>query len=296
MDPTSEATALVLGATGRIGMRLTGRLLDHGWSVYGAARMSDAGRVDELEALGVRPIEYEVQEDDPSVLPDVDVLFLEIWDPSLEDRQWAINYHGVGRVVERYAGAADIVNGSTLEVYGRRADLSDEESPCRPTSPYGRSRYALERLVDFFCERSESRAIHLRYAYANSSRHGVIRHLAEDILEGRSLGSDPDARLQMIGYEDVVRITRKAAREVASPPRIVNCCHPVVWRKRKLAEAIHDRLGTGTVRFDAPTGGTEGSFAGHTGRMIECFGRPEVSVDRLITRVAEDLIGSADDR
>lgn len=284
----SYSSALVLGGTGRIGRRLARELHGRGWTVYAAARMSDPGRRSELEDRGVTPVEYDVLESDPETLPDVDVLFLEIWDPEFE-WQWALNYHGVGRVVERYAGTADIVNGSTMEVYGRRADLSHETTPCRPTSPYGRSRYALERLVDYFCDRSDSRSIHLRYAYANSTRHGVIRQIAEDVLEGRSLGADPDARMQMIAYEDVVRTTRLAMEEVASPSRAVNVCHPRVWRKHELARAIRDRLGRGEVVFDEEEGGTDRSFAGVTVRMQSLFGPPEIEVQRLIDRVAEDL-------
>lgn len=109
-------------------------------------------------------------------------------------------------------------------------------------------------------------------------------------MEGRSLGADPDARMQTIAYEDVVRVTRLAVEEVASPCRVVNVCHPRVWRRRRLARRIRDRLGRGEVVFDEREGGTARSFAGVTVRMQSLFGTPEIEVQQLIDRVAADLL------
>ncbi len=286
----SQQRALVLGVTGRIGSRLAKSLIDEGWDVHGAARMSvePAGR--ELDLYGITTHQFEVTTDDPETLPDVDTLFLEIWDKSKPELNWEINYYGVGRVVQRYAGEADIVNGSTMSVYGRSPVPRSESTPCRPDRDYGRSRYAIEKLIDYFLYHFDKRGIHIRYAHANSARHGVIRHMAESILAGRSLGPNPDQKIQVIGYEDFVRVTLGAVEYLDNPANLVNCCHPEVFTKRDLAEAIHGKMQRGEVRFDRESGGAEESIHGDPGRMIEWFGEPTIPVDTLIQRVANDLL------
>jgi nucleoside-diphosphate-sugar epimerase len=287
----SDKSALILGATGKVGHALAVSLMQDGWTVTGAARASDPVRREAFKSTGCALIPFDVTRDDPWALPNVDVLFLEIWDPNQPDLIWPINYHGVGRVVERYAGIADIVNGCTIGLYGSGPEPSTEDTPPRPDSEYGRSRYAQERLIDYFCGRGGKRGIHVRYAHANWPEYGVVRRNAEAILEGRSLGSAPDARIQVIGYEDFVRVTHRAVEKLADPPPAVNCCHPHVWTQRELAEAIRDRLGRGKVVFDRETGGEDGSVYADVSRMIDWFGEPTVPVDAVINRVATSLNG-----
>lgn len=278
---------MILGASGKVGRRLADRLLNDGWQVAGAARFSDADMEKSLRGRGIATIRYDVTRDDPCVLPSADAVFLEIWDPSRPELIWPINYFGVGKVVERYAGEADFVNGCTINVYGDAPEPSSESTPCRPTNDYGRSRYAQERLIDYFCHRSGSKAIHVRYAHANSPESGIVRRFAESIREGRSLGGDPDALIQVIGVEDFVRVTAEAVRRVANPPPAVNCCHPRIWTKRELAEAIAGKLGDGKVIFDADAGGRERSACATADRMLEWFGEPSVPLETVIERAVE---------
>lgn len=284
-----KRTAFILGISGKIGQAVALELKAQGWDVSGGARFSEPGSQKALEDQGIGTVRYDVTRDDPAILPEADVVFLEIWDPSQPEQIWPINYYGVGKVVEHYAGKADFVNGCTINVYGNSAEQSSEETPCRPTNEYGRSRYSQERLIDYFCHRSGSRAIHVRYAHANSAESGVLRRYAEAIVAGESLGEDPDARVQVIGLEDFVRVTAAAADRVSHPPSVVNCCHPRVWTKRELAEALHSRLGRGEIVWGKQTGGLEDSAYATTDRMVEWFGQPQVPVETLLERVAEAL-------
>ena len=79
---STRRTALVLGVTGMVGSALAQSLLDENWYVHGAARLSRAERAEGLRAAGVEVHRFDVTHDDPAMLPDVDVLFLEIWDPA----------------------------------------------------------------------------------------------------------------------------------------------------------------------------------------------------------------------
>ncbi len=286
----ASSSALVLGVSGMVGLPLARLLVEKGWLVYGAARFCDAAVRQKVKTIGVQDIRFDVTSDDPSQLPDVDVVFLEVWDPARDDLIWPINFYGVGRVVQRYAGIADIVNGCTINVYGNSADQPDEETPCRPTSIYGQSRAAQEKLIDYFVWQGGSKGIHVRYAHANSAKRGMIRRLAETILRSESLGSYPDSRVQVISLEDFVHVTIASIERMDTPPCVVNCCHPQVWTTRQLAQAIHQRLGQGKVIFERAAGGVEHSAYAKVDRMIDWFGHPAIAPEQLIDRVALDIL------
>jgi nucleoside-diphosphate-sugar epimerase len=284
--------ALVLGATGMVGEALARALLNEDWKVHGAARHTDEGKGKQLTRMGVELTRFDVTKDDPAELPEVNALFLEIWDPSRDDLIWPINFYGVGRVVERYAGAATIINGCTINVYGDGPEQPSEDSFCRPTSIYGQSRFAQEKLIDYFCLKSGSKGIHVRYAHANTAKRGRVRTMAEAIQRGASLGPDPDAKIQVISLEDFVRVTIGALEHAACPPTAVNCCHPRVWTMRELAEEIHRRLGEGKVVFDRHSGGIENSAYADATRMLAWFGEPAASLDTILDRVIADIKGT----
>lgn len=281
--------ALVLGITGMVGAPLARALQADGWQVFGAARGTDPATALKLADEGIEVMQYDVTSDDPGALPDVNVVFLEIWDPSHPELTWDINFYGVGRVVERYAGQADFVNGSTINVYGAGPTLPNEEAPCCPDSEYGRSRFAQERLIDYFCYCSGSRGIHVRYAHANTAERGKVRRMAEAILAGTPLGPTPDAKTQVIALEDFVRVTLTALQKAESTPPVVNCCHPRVWTERELATEIQRRLDKGEVRFEQERGGVEQSVVADPARMVKWFGQPRVSIDEVIGRVCRRL-------
>lgn len=285
----STKKALVLGASGMVGRPLVNALHLDGWQVYGAARFRSLETIASSFPPGCLPIKFDVTTDDPKILPDVEAVFLEIWDPSLPEQLWVINFYGVGRVVERYSGVADIINGSTINVYGDQPAAPDETSPCRPTSEYGLSRFVQEKLIDYFSMRGGKKGIHVRYAHANSASQGMIISMAEKILEEKSQGPNPDSRVQVLSLEDFVRVTMGAINYVECPPIAVNCCHPQDWSRRELAEAIYQKLERGKVIFDQPTGGSEHSVYANAGRMLAWFGEPRISLEILINRVVESI-------
>ena len=278
-----------------VGKPLAISLLADGWNVSGASRFGQPERREFLEAAGVGTIQFDMRCDDPRKLPDVQVLFLEVWEAATwgsSDRAyiWDTNYFSVGRVVERYCGVADVVNGCTINVYGNSTDAPNEATACQPSSEYGRSRYAQERLIDFFCYRGGKKGIHVRYAHANSATQGVIHRMAKAIIAGESLGPDPDAKLQVIGLEDFVRVTKGATAYMKNPPELLNCCGSRVWTQRELADAICRALGTGEVVFDRETGGLENSAYADTSRMVKWFGQPQLPVDALIERTVKVVL------
>jgi len=68
---------------------------------------------------------------------------------------------------------------------------------------------------------------------------------------------------------------------------MVNVCHPRIWTVRELAEAIHQQLGRGEVRFDVDRGGQEQSLTGDPSKMVQLFGPPQVPVGVVIGRAVK---------
>lgn len=280
--------ALVAGASGTVGRALALALVESGWAVHGLARFSNPAVREELEAAGVITHPFDITRDDPAGLPEAEVVFLEIWDPRCRpERLWPLNFYGIGRLVEAYAGRADFVNGCTIAVYGKSASQPDEASPCRPFGEYDRVRYAQERLIDYFCHVSGSRGIHLRYAHANSSGAGLLHRLCRQIIEETPFEEGPGERFQVIALEDFIRVTIAASDHLSDPPALLNCCHPRVWTLQELAGELHRRLGRGSVRFIRPSGGAEDSYIADPQRMIDLLGLPRVPLETVLERVVE---------
>lgn len=295
---TQSRTALVVGATGVIGRALCKTLVNDAWRVWGVARFRNEARRDQLAHASVEPIVFDVKTDDPARLPEVSALFLEIWDrrhisgEHLEDC-WSLNFDAVGRIVRRYAGVADVINGSTGSLYGPRADRPSRETdpphpmPGRPDLAYAQSRLAQEQLINFLCVGTPSRVFHLRYYRANSRTRGTIHSMAERILRNRSLGDRPDERIQVMGLADFVRCTVLAVNRLQENPQAVNIVHPRIWTIRELANHIQRELGKGQVIFDSDSGGGDQSIWGDPSRMIQIFGEPLDDLDELIRHICD---------
>ncbi len=285
--------ALVLGASGMVGLPLCLELRARGWEVHGAARFGDPGKAQQLTSAGVTVHPYDLTRQDPARLPEVDVLFLQVWDrrhisaigqmPEI----FALNYDAVGKVVARYAGQAGIVNGSTISLYGARGDRPSVESDSpRPDTDYGLSRIAQELLMDFLCRQAGGRAVHLRYCRSNSATAGVVRHCAQQLLAGNSLGANPDECVQVIALEDFVRCTADAGERLEQMPPAVHVVHPRIWTVRELARRIARelQLPAEAVSFTRAQGGREASVWADATRMLECFGPPQVDLEQVIAR------------
>lgn len=287
----SGKRVVIVGASGKIGRSLAYAVRGAGAMVTGAARFRNPEIRNALQRDGIESVVYDAKEDDPSRLPEADLVFLEIWAPDehhgagAAEAIWKLNYEGVGRIVERYRGVADIINGSSGIVYGTSIEPFSEDDRLRPNSEYGLARFAQERLIDFLCDRTASRVIHLRYFFGNTPDSGQLYRAARAIRDGRELEGLPEQKIQVIALEDFVRCTLRSAELLErADSQAINICHPEVFRRRELAERIRTELGEGRVVFRGSTGGAEVSLTGDPGRMLELLGPPSIGVDELIRR------------
>ncbi len=103
---------LIVGASGKTGSILAERLAGTGAELYAAARYSDPSRHDELQELGVQKIDYDAKQDNPALLPEADLVILQVWaacehtGPNSRNAIRRLNCRRAGRIVERYASEA----------------------------------------------------------------------------------------------------------------------------------------------------------------------------------------------
>lgn len=284
--------ALVVGVSGTLGSGVAAALIKKGYSVYGLSRFQTFGSADEVKARGVEPIAFDLSRDDPAQLPDVDVVFLEVWERahlvgSDPDPQaiWDLNYTGVGRIVARYAGQAQFVNGCTGSVYGAADHAWRESDWPRPDIEYGISRLAQEKLINFLCAEKGSGCIHLRLYHANAPGKGLLHFTAQQLLAGEAIGMAPAQKVQVIALEDVIDMTVRSQALIKDEPQAINICHPHIWIWQELVERMAASLSVNNISWGDPHGSVEGSYYGSAELMQKTFGEPQFNIDAMIDAV-----------
>jgi len=136
-----------------VGGRAVDELLQRKCQVHRVARFRDRDVRAKLQERGVSTHPFDVTKDDPASLPDVDVVFLECWDPTHPDLTWTTDFTGMARLADRYAGQALIVNGATGSVYavGDLPPQKETDLP-QPVGEYALARFAQEAFINHVCK------------------------------------------------------------------------------------------------------------------------------------------------
>jgi GDPmannose 4,6-dehydratase len=156
--------ALITGLSGQDGSYLAEYLLELGYSVYGLVRRESATMrwlqpvQDKIEVLygDMRdPVALEVAF--AKAMPDeVYNLAGQVFVPTswqLPSETFDINVGGLARllnIVERLKPDTRVYQASSSEMYGNLNGLRNEETPLRPTSPYGVSKTAAHTLCEVY--------------------------------------------------------------------------------------------------------------------------------------------------
>ena len=197
---------VVTGCAGFIGSHVAERLVAEGHDVVGIDCFTDyyARDVKErnLEGLRSSPTfalhELDLRTDGlEAALEGADAVIHEAAMAGLL-RSWvdvdsyqSCNFTGTHRLVEaaQRAGVGRFVHASTSSVYGSDA-VGDEASPLEPTSPYGVTKLAAEKLVMAYWRTRDLPAVVLRYfsIYGPRQRPDMGYHLFIDaMLDGRPI-------------------------------------------------------------------------------------------------------------
>lgn len=124
-----------------------------------------------------------------------------------------INIEGTVHLLEamRLFGVKRMVNISSEEIYGAfQADIIDEDHPCRPTKPYGISKFVVEQVSRDYAAAYGLECIHARTCWVYGPyypRQRAPRNLLEAALAGRHLHlpGGKDFAVDQVHIDDVIR-------------------------------------------------------------------------------------------
>jgi nucleoside-diphosphate-sugar epimerase len=291
-----DGDLLILGAGGKMGpslARLARRGSDEAGGrrrVIAVARFSEPGLAAALREHGVETIPCDLfDRAQLAELPEAPNLVYMVGQKfgttGEEARTWAINAYLPGAVAERYSGAR-IAAFSTGNVYPLAPIESDgpvETDPVGPIGEYARSALARERVLEFFSRRNGTPMAILRLNYAIEPRYGVLRDIADRVRAGEPLDLAM-GRVNVIWQRDANAIALRALAHCAVPPLVLNLTGRPAVPVRWVAERFGRRWGVDPV-FEGVEATT--ALLSNAARMEALFGKPEVGVEEMISRVAE---------
>lgn len=245
MASRSSRTALILGVTGQDGALLAAELLRQGWTVRGGFRRGHATKLWRLEELGVLgKIEmininlhepFQVIEAITAVRPDhVYHLAGESFVADSYQQPRSVietNVLGTLNVLEALrlaAPAARLFFASSAEIFGipQPGQLLDEDSPFRPTNPYGISKLTAQQLVGIYRERHKLHAVcgmMFNHESPLRARNFVTRKITYHLARLRLEGGPP----VQLGALDSSRDWGAAADYVGALPMALDCETPM---------------------------------------------------------------------
>lgn len=295
-----EGDVMVLGAAGKMGPSLVGRILRASEeagvdrTVYAVSRYSDPEVKADVRERGAEPIEADLLEEGTlESLPDcrnvVYMVGMKFGASGREPTTWAINSYLPGEVARRFADSR-IVAFSTGNVYPPVPVDSGgptEEDDTGPVGEYAQSCLGRERVFQYFSERNDTPVCLFRLNYAVEARYGVLFDIANWVYEGEAVPLDM-GYVNVIWQGDANSVCFRSLSVADSPADILNVTGPDVLSVRELAERFADRFDR-EARFEGEEHDT--ALLNDASRCHDLFGEPKVPVDDVIELVASWIEG-----
>ncbi|MFP4281908.1 MAG: NAD-dependent epimerase/dehydratase family protein [Opitutales bacterium] len=290
---------LVLGAGGKMGLHLC-RMLREGLrrlgkanTIYAASRFRTLASREAYEAHGIETLVGDFE--DPAFLeslPECPVVFFLVGakfgtagQPELLQR---INVEVPGRVAERFASSR-IVAFSTGCVYAYTSPESGgstEASPTAPVGAYAESCLGREEAFGRVSAARQTPVVLIRLNYSVEFRYGVPVDIASRVLRGEPVDVSM-GYVNVIWQNDALNQIVQCLRLAQSPPVPINITGPEIVAVRDLAQRFGKLFGREPILTgeEAPT-----AWLSNAARSHQLFGRPSVSLDRMIEWIAAWLV------
>jgi nucleoside-diphosphate-sugar epimerase len=293
---TLDGDIVILGAGGKMGPTLAhmakkaSELSGVSRRVIAVSRFSSSKLEFQLQQWGVETVRCDLM--DPkalSELPDAaDIVYMagmKFGSTGQESLTWAMNSFLPGLVGERYRNSR-IAAFSTGNVYGlspvsRGGSLEDD--PLNPVGEYAMSCLGRERIFEHFSRTNRTKMSILRLNYAVELRYGVLVDIAERVFTGRAVPLSM-GYLNAIWQGDASAMSLQALAHASEPPFVVNIAGPELLSVRRVAEEFGERFHK-PVRFEGKE--LRDALLSNAKRAYELFGRPRVSIDQLMTWIAD---------
>lgn len=291
-----DGDLLILGASGKMGPSLA-RLARRACQTAGirkrilaAARFSEPMTRRLLEARDIETVACDLLDRDAvAALPDArNVVYMvghkfgTTADPSAT---WAINVYAAALAAERYRDSRIVAfsTGNVYPLWPVTRGGPGESDTLRPIGEYAQSALGRERMFEFFSRRCGTPVTLLRLNYAIEPRYGVLRDVADKILNREPIDLSV-GYVNVIWQRDANAIALRSFAHCASPPFVLNVTGAETVSLRTLAARFGELLGVAPV-----TEGTESDTAllSDASRCRELFGPPTVAVDQMIAWVAD---------
>jgi len=269
----SDNYVLVTGAAGFIGSRLTENLLERGRKVIAVdcflpnlySKELKMERWSRLQSPILEKIEFDLRSDDFSIFSKfkIDSIINEAAMPGLV-ADWAnfppyydCNLSALNRLLEysKTLNLKSFIQASTSSVYGKQA-VGDEDQDLNPTSPYGVSKLAAEKLLFAYNEWFGLPVKILRYfsVYGPHQRPDmayakIIEALAEE--SEFTVFGDGEQRRSNTYIDDIVNATI-LAEERAPSRSILNICGDETISLNQAIAILENRTGKKLKRVNAP--------------------------------------------
>jgi nucleoside-diphosphate-sugar epimerase len=248
--PRTSPRALVTGASGFLGRRLSQQLVDSGIRVRAVMRTEAAGPWDEQASVDLSTGHLP-----RGLLTGVDMVFhLAGRAHALEERQqpeavyWASSVVSTGALLEAAveAKAASFVFMSSAAASTQSTEPRDPRDECgTPETAYGRGKLAAERLVLAAGERHGLHVCNLRpvVAYGSGCRGNIPRMLAA--IDHHIFPPVPEVgnRRSMVSAEDVARAAMLVATQERANGRTYHVTDGVPYSTREIYVTMAAALG-----------------------------------------------------
>lgn len=281
---------LVLGAGGKMGPTLA-RLAKNAApdkQVLAVARFSEPGVKKSLESHGIQTQSVDLLDPDQiETLPKLpNVIFMagrKFGSQGAEELTWAMNTHVPALVAKAFRDSR-IVTMSTGCVYEFASPNkpSTEADPLNPPGEYANSCVGRERMFEYFSKEYGTPGRLIRLNYAIDMRYGVLRDIAENVLNGRAIDLTT-GHVNVIWQGEANSQILRCLAHTTAPTSPLNISGDVV-SVRWLATEFGKQLG------QAPTFVGEESQKGwvvDTSAAKKLFGPHQITLEQMIIWTAD---------